>query len=293
MANELCNLQRPTYELVRGRLIDNIPKVLADGRLPIWVARFHEGRTGLASQFPEWNSWSYTPGELAVYPAKSGDVLHVIGCSKDELTEAGKLIYPKFQPKAVIVDHGIDASDIYQQLEAMTPAQGVIRVSPADIQKYAGKDLSRRDVSGNKLQRLLFRHSSEVPKQFAESREIMKNAIETSFAPEYQTAMGSYFIAPNPNVPKLMAWGVDWLDVGSQSCAFCDVYGGSGRLVSVAPEALVARGKSVGRVVIPARKELTVEQFLEEEVQTSAFAPDQIAKLQNVLDKKGYAITQR
>jgi hypothetical protein len=240
MAKELCKVQRPAYELVKGRLIDNIPKVLDSGRLPIWAAKFHEGRTKLAGNFPEWNSWSYTPGELAVYPAKEGDVLHVIGSSKKGLTEAGKVVYPKFQPQADIVEYGIDGSEVYEQLEAMSPEQGVIRVSQKDIQKYAGKDLKKEDVSGNKLQRVLFRCSDEVPRRFAENRSIMKDAIRTSFAPEYETAMGIYFASPNMKAPKIMSWGVVRLG-GSLAGANYGVDDGFGRLVSVAPEALNAK----------------------------------------------------
>ena len=240
MANELCRTQREAYKPHIGRLIDNIPKVLADKRLPIWAARFHEARANLAGEFPEWNSWSYTPGELAVYPVKQGNVFHVIACSKNGLTEAGKLVYPKFQPEAEIVDYGIDGSDVYEQLEAMTPEQGVIRVSQADIKKYAGKDLKKEDVSGNKLQRILFRCSDMVPRQLAENRAIMKDAIKTSFAPGYATAMGIYFTSLNDRVPKIMSWGV-WLDFGSLADALYCVDNGNGRLVSVAPEVLGAK----------------------------------------------------
>lgn len=242
MANEYCDVKAPEYALEQGRLIDTIPRVLAEGRFPIWAARFHQERARLAGQKPEWNSWSYTPGELVACPVKSGDVLHIIGCFKGGLTEAGKLVYPKFQPNATIVDFGINISDIYEQLHSMTPEQGVIKVSQSDIQKYAGRDMPQKEVPDNKLVRLLFRDSKEVPRAFAERKDILKTAINTSFVPfPNGTAMGVYFAKPNDRFPKLMAWGVFRLDYRSQAVAYYGVDGGYGRLASVAPEALGAK----------------------------------------------------
>jgi hypothetical protein len=242
MANELCK-EILYYDLEKGKLINTIPAILAKGRFPIWAARLHQERASRAGQNPEWNSWSYTPGELSVYPIREGDVLHAITCYKGGLTEAGKLLLPQFKPDAPIVanEYAIDGSLIYEQLEAMTPEQGVIRVTQADIQKYAGKDMPKDEVFDNKLVRILFRQGSEVPEIFREDDEVLKTAIETSFAPGYNIAMGVYFASPNATVPKVMAWGVNGLGSWSRASASCSVYGDYGRLFSVAPEALDAK----------------------------------------------------
>jgi hypothetical protein len=40
-------------------------------------------------------------------------------------------------------------------------------------------------------------------------------------------------------------------------------------------------------------KEITVRTLLEETNQTSAYAPDQITKLQNILEQKGYTLSRK
>jgi hypothetical protein len=200
---------------------------------------------------------------LSVYPILEGDVLHAITCYKSGLTEAGKLLLPQFRPEAPIVknEYAIDGSLIYDQLCAMSPEQGIIKITPADIQKYAGKEMPKDKVLDNKLVRLLFRQGSEVPEIFREDNQVLKMAIETSFAPGYDNAMGVYFTSPNNKVPKIMAWGVSWLDYGSRADADYGVGSGNGRLVSVAPEALDA--KNSGPVDVRRYTDKEAKEYLE------------------------------
>jgi hypothetical protein len=285
MANELCTEALP-YDLEKGKLIDTIPTILANGRFPIWAARFHQERASRAKQRPEWNSWSYTPGELSVYPILEGDVLHAITCYKSGLTEAGKLLLPQFRPEAPIVknEYAIDGSLIYDQLCAMSPEQGIIKITPADIQKYAGKEMPKDKVSDNKLVRLLFRQGSEVPEIFREDNQVLKMAIETSFAPGYDNAMGVYFTSPNNKVPKIMAWGVDRLDYWSQAYAYCVVNFDNGRLVSVAPEALGALGMDTQAVKTYTTADLEVAKKQFNQV-AELVKPESIDKVQSLLTK--------
>jgi hypothetical protein len=285
MANELCTEALP-YDLEKGKLIDTIPTILANGRFPIWAARFHQERASRAKQRPEWNSWSYTPGELSVYPILEGDVLHAITCYKSGLTEAGKLLLPQFRPEAPIVknEYAIDGSLIYDQLCAMSPEQGIIKITPADIQKYAGKEMPKDKVLDNKLVRLLFRQGSEVPEIFREDNQVLKMAIETSFAPGYDNAMGVYFTSPNNKVPKIMAWGVDRLDYWSQAYAYCVVNFDNGRLVSVAPEALGALGMDTQAVKTYTTADLEVAKKQFNQV-AELVKPESIDKVQSLLTK--------
>jgi hypothetical protein len=88
--------------------------------------------------------------------------------------------------------------------------------------------------------------------------------------------------------PKLRAWCVNGLEYGSYAGSRSDLDDYDGRFLGIAPEAPSAK------IVSPTLETtLTVGSLLEETGNTSAFAPDQIKKLQDIFEKKGYQIQRR
>lgn len=114
----------------------------------------------------------------------------------------------------------------------------------------------------------------------------------------FSEAMGFYLSACNSKVPEERAWYVRWL--GSRAGAY-GRYGldsDDGRLVSKVSGGATAsapapknRAKLTNKT--PTRKIWGVEQLLKETEHTSAHAPDQITRLQSILDEKRLVISPR
>ena len=137
-----------------------------------------------------------------------------------------------------------------------------------------------------------------VWKVLARDQALLNDYVDYIFAEGKQrfgndNAMGVYPSSCGGKTPEMRAWYVYRLGIGSDAIGRLGLFYDCGRLVGIAPEALGAPGKGVEKIVVPNKKVLSVGQVLEETCQTSAYAPDQIKKLQNILEEKGYIITQR
>ena len=108
---------------------------------------------------------------------------------------------------------------------------------------------------------------------------------------DYDTAMGVYLDSFR-KVPTLRAAVVCGLGDGSGLSGRVYLDRGYGRLVGyLAPEAQATQGK-LEQMASPDKRIITVSELLEKTCQTSAYAPDQIKNLQNILEQGGYQITK-
>jgi len=270
-----------------GRNIDQMPLLLGEGRSPWTAARFMKERIAHANEFPDLLSYIDVSDLIAYDLSKrSKDSKLILTVDKNgRVTEQGRKALELINPNANLTsDYAANVNGVYDSLP------GIV-VPRADF-GVLERDLTQDEILNSKVWRILARHPDEVPAEFAEDLALLKEyAGWVKGKTNQDTNMGVY-LDNNSKDAKLRAFFVVWLDDRSRLGGWFDLDDVNGRLVGyLAPEAPNALGNVEQRVASPERRILTVDEVLEETSQTSAYAPDQIKKLQNILDQRGYVIS--
>ena len=156
--------------------------------------------------------------------------------------------------------------------------------------------MSREDVKAHPVWKALARD----PALLNAYADYIFGEYQASFAKDTHLkdvrAMGIFPGSCRGDTPEMRAWCVYGLESRSIADGRSVLDGSYGRLVGLAPEALSApgrggsnKGKLEGKVE-PVT--VSVAQVLEERGLTADYAPNQIRKLQNVLEQGGYRITK-
>ena len=207
------------YRQENPRYVDQMPLIIAEGRVPISVAGVMERRVNSDLQDWEDNSF-YTGDAIAYHPDKKFRIV-LDAEPLRTLTSQSNL-----QNGALILPDGL-----YEDLQGD-------EFEYKDVKKLLEKELSQEEVLRHPIWRTVARDQAlleeYVPKMFKE----MKSRFN------YDENMGVYLDSFD-KVPKLRALVVYRLEDGSGLSGRGDLGNDYGRLVGVAPEALNAHGKVI------------------------------------------------
>lgn len=257
--------------LVAGET-DEAGNVIDVPREPFEVADVFERR--ISSPKPVWmNNWFDTGTGLLVPVKGSYDSSRFKIRHKSESLRG-------VNPETKLVSGGIphDSYETASGVEFVAGNDGVI------INRDMTKDEARNNPA---LLELLGRdeafRDAVVERIYFEGRKKFNNPDVTLMGIYPQSEVGQAYEK---------AFCVLRLDNGSRLGGRDDLDDDYGRLVGKAPEVPNAFDRFHNKVSAEKRI-ITVAEFLEQEGQTSAYAPDQIRKFQKTLDQKGYAISRR
>jgi len=273
------NPTREAYREFYGRNTEQMPQLIADGRTPMSVAGLMQRRLDVRGSDKDvkasWMDNYFDLGDAIVYHP-DGRVKVVLDSqtlremTPESLRNGGALVLTE---------------GVYESLQGEEFKKGKFG--------NTGNPMSKSDVKAHPVWKVLARDQALLNCY----TDVIFSEYQARFAKDAKAKdlqlMGIYPGACGGKTPEMRAWSVYGLGRSFGALGWYGVGGGYGRLVGIAPEALSVPGKSIERIAVPAKKVLSVGQVLEETCQTSAYAPDQIKKLQNILDEQGYVITLR
>ncbi len=240
-----------------GRNIGQMPLLLGEGRSPWPATRFMRNRIDYAHEFLDLRSY-LDVSDLIAYDSKkrSTDVKFILTVDKNgRVTEQGRKALELINPNAELTsDYATNVTDVYDYLPGIVVARKDLGILE--------RNLTEEEILGNKAWRILARHPDEVPAEFAEDPNLLKEyAGWVKGQTKQDTNMGVY-LDSNSKDAKFRAFCVGRLDFRSGLYGWSSLYDDRGRLVGyLAPEVLGALGEGASnienRVTVP-----TLEQVL-------------------------------
>lgn len=268
------------FEEFYGRNVDQMPALVADGRVPMNVAQLMQRRLNIRNSDDKvksaWMDNYFDTGDAVVYHP-NGNV---------------KIVYDS------------------QDLRNMTPDTprdgGALIVTPEAYEVLEGEEFKKGKLG--KVNEAMSRadvKAHPVWKSLAREQGLLNDYTDFIFG-EYQSkfvkdtslgdvrAMGIFPSSASGENAQMRAWFVYGLGGGSVAFGGYGLDDDDGRFVGIAPEAQIAPGRTKDLVqrVDPSRV-FSVSQVLEEAGLASDYAPNQITKLQNTLEQGGYRITKK
>jgi len=226
----LCESINPVEEY-NGRNIDTMPKLLVDGRIPMSTSQLMNYRINESDKFPDWKDLYFDTSDLVAYSSKEdGKLKFILTVDKDgKITDNGKRALDLINPNSKRSSGAIELGEQYNSLEGIKVAVGNL----GKIRDYLSKD----EILGNPVWRILARHPDEVPEELAEDKNLLK---EYSSWVANQTGKDKnmrVYVDSLGKFSKLRAWYVSRLDDRSNANGGDDLDDGDGRFVGLAPEA--------------------------------------------------------
>ncbi len=206
------------YKEFYGRNIDQMPKLIAEGRTPLSVAGLMRARLSALSGSPAvksawWDNWFDLGDAIAYHP--NGDVKIV----PDATVLRGVSPQSKLQNGALMLEDGV-----YESLPGNEFRRNKLGTT--------GQDLSKRQALNSPVWNELARGDHKLLEEYVNA--VFSEAKERF---SYSENMGIY-VADAPTVPSVRPWYVYLLDCRSGACGNYRLGSYCGRLVGVAaPEA--------------------------------------------------------
>ena len=222
------NTSREAYKEFYGRNTEQMPKLIADGRVPMSVAGLMQRRLDLRND--ETGVKDFYMDNY--FDTRDGVVYHPDGRVKIVLDSQHLRDMTPESPRnggALIL-----GEDVYKALEGEEFRKGNLgkineRMSKADVKAHPVWKVLARD------QGLLDDYADHI---FAEGKERFG----------YDTAMGIFPSSANGETPEMRAWFVYRLENRSNALGRNDLDYDYGRLLGIAPEALSAPGKGASNI---------------------------------------------
>jgi hypothetical protein len=222
------NATREAYQEFYGRNVEQMPKLIADGRVPMSVSglmqRRLDYRNGPAEVKSAWMDNYFDTGDAVVY--------HPNGRVKIVLDSEDLRNMTPDTPRrngALII-----GEDIYRTLEGEELKKGKL----GKVNEW----MSREDVKAHPVWRVLARDQALLNDYtdfiFAEGKERFG----------YDIAMGVYSGSCGGDEPEMRALCVSGLEFRSSAYGREDLGSDNGRFVGIAPEALGEPGKGASNV---------------------------------------------
>ena len=220
--NELQLNDAKNYKEFYGRIIEQMPKLVAEGRTPLSVSGLMRRRLEVLNspgnvRSSYWDNYFDTGDAIAYHP--DGKAKIVLDTRQlRELTPSSQL-----KDNALVLPAGV-----YDELEG-------VEFSREDLEKYAsGEWLKQKDVTSNKIWQALARDGKLL--------DDYAKAVFSQVRERYDSNISmALFVDSARDVPIIRSWYVGRLDDDFRSNASgrCHLDGGYGRLVGVqvAPEA--------------------------------------------------------
>jgi len=222
------NATREAYQEFYGRNVEQMPKLVADSRVPMNVSQLMQRRLDVR------NSDKAVKGSYMDNYFDTGDavVYHPDGRVKIVLdSQTLRDMTPESQRVGGAL---IIGEDVYNTLEGEEFKKGKLG--------KVNEQMSREDVKSHPVWKVLARDQGLLNDYayyiFAEGKERFG----------YDIAMGVYPDSSAGDNPKLRAWYVSGLGGRSGAGGWLDLGGGDGRFVGIAPEALSAPGKGASNI---------------------------------------------
>ena len=233
-------IRRPHEEFF-GPLVQKMPALRADGRVPVWTSYLMERRLNSANA--AWGDNYLFTGDLVATDGNGEYKFVFTSDNKGNITPLGNQLLDLINPKAELSNGAI----FLDQYDAITGA-GVVPFLSKDC-TFLGRDMSPEEALNSKLWRISARHPDEVHADFAEDAKLLPTYIERMGAEmktrfQYDEIMGVW-LDEAIRIPSFRAWYVSRLSVRSQAGGVDNLDGTFGRLVGVAPEALSAPSKVI------------------------------------------------
>ena len=234
------------YAKFYGRVIDTMPRLLTgreDGRqvdvprTPASFAYILERRETAPTDVQEqWENNYFFTGDAVIRGTK-GDVLSVWDAA----------LLRELTPQSTLREGALVLTQ-RQWDEIKTQKEGVLYLSVDEVaqahqQGYVQKE--GKFVPSNPVVAKVWDHLSR-------GKDLTEYAQRVNEASHSDNIMNVYFDCSSMNSPSLRSWVANRIDYNSSADGDIDLNYGGGRLVGVAPEALVAREKVLERRVLSA-----------------------------------------
>ena len=211
------------YKEFYGRNVDQMPKLVGEGRAPLSVAGLMKRRLEVVdSPFEGLESaWIYNYFD-------TGDAIYRHNEGRCKVVLDDKALR-SLNPKSKLLNGGLALTE-----KAYDQGEGNV-FSEKDLEKYTGRALKITEVQDNPIWLDLARGDQHLLKEYAAM--IFAKAKKTY---GYNENMGLY-LPSTQEQPIMRSWYVGGLYGRSDAGGNCDLGNGDGRFVGVAPEALVAK----------------------------------------------------
>ena len=222
MTLDLSNVVLP-YKEFYGKNVEQMPKLLAEGRVPLSVAGIMEQR--LRSGKQDWKDNYFDTGDAFAYHPNGNFKIVTDARLLRDITSASKL-----RNGALVLQDGV-----YESLQGQ-------EFTRKDMEKLVERELSAEEVKAHPIWNRL-----------ARDRAMLTEYVDTMFAEmnkrfKYTENMGVY-LSSAEKVPTARAAVVFGLEPGSRLCSRYDLVNGDGRFAGVAPEGAECAGQSASNLV--------------------------------------------
>jgi len=208
---KLCESINPVEEY-NGKNVDTMPKLLADGRIPMNTSQLMNYRINESDKFSDWKDLYFDTSDLVAYSSKdSGKLKFILTVDKNgKITDNGRKALDLINPDSKRSSGAIEIGDKYDSLEGIEVAVGNLG--------RTGNYFSKDEVLGNSVWRILARHPDVVPKEFAEDKDLLKQYFSWVSSQTGSDKNMAVYVDSLSKSPKLRAWyvcGLDfWFDAG-------------------------------------------------------------------------------
>jgi hypothetical protein len=244
-----------------GRNVDKMPGLLRAGEVPMYVARLMKERLSQGDKFPDL--WSYADtSDLPVYPQseKFGDDVYTfltVNTQGQIANEQARQALELITSDNLAGNYGAVVPDeMFEELRDKGDKIGLIKIPRKRIttETYLTKDKVLNGLSW----RVLARNPDEVPAEYAEAQELLREYFDAVSSRTKQDKNMAIYVGDSlKDKTTLKAWVVGRADRDGRSGAGArlNLVNWYGRLVGLAPEVLVARNLQ-GSLVDNANKQL-------------------------------------
>ena len=268
---------------------EQMPRLIAEGRIPMNAAQLMQRRIDLRNAEADvktaWMDNYFDTSDLK--GQKGNEIKLVLTTYADgSITPLGKkylgLINPDEELINGAVNLGVDGR--YEGLQG----EGVMVTKKSKLAAVVDSWLTEQQAKDSLFWRILNRHPDEVPKELA-IPGLHEEVIPYIFSEckqrfDYDKAMGVFPGSCNGDAPELRAVCVSGLDNRSVAYGGVDLGNGSGRLVGLAPEALVAKNAGASAV-----QKYTMADVQTANEQLEALAkfvrPESVDRVRSLLEK--------
>src|SRR3989344_5410440 len=216
------------FKPLHGRVIEQMPFLLAEGRVPVWGSKFMKRRIEHSDVLPDLKNYLFL-GDLFAYDDKrrSTDLKLILTAdNQGKLTEIGRKALTLINQKTGLTNDY--AAPLNEQYDALT-GNGVIPLTRSELGKL-GEDLSEDEILLSRAWRIIARHPAEVPAEFAEDKNLLRDYAQWVASQTKNNKNIGVYLDSNSDAAKLRAAVVDWLVGWSRLSGWNGLDVGGGRL---------------------------------------------------------------
>lgn len=194
------------YKPFHGKNTEQMPLLLTEGRSPLWTTRLMRRRIDHSDALPDLVSYLDT-SDLIAYDSRkrSNNVKIILTVDKNgKITKNGRNALDLINPnKRLTSDYAIPLDEAYDELQGT--------VVPNTQFGVLERSLSEKEILKSRIWRILARHPDEVPPEFTEDKNLLKEY--TAWVKSYtkQNKNMGIYLDNNSDIAKLRAAVAGWL----------------------------------------------------------------------------------